>query len=270
MRILCLIVLLCAAGCEAVFGPEPSATPTAAFPEVLPSPSPDIRFPTEIPDDVPVGDGVTLPQIAGLPANAAVSTEIALPTLARPNLISIPLRDGRVIDAEVYNGRAGALGVLLLGASFEAWGGLPVSLREAGYTVLTVGEAVEAAVLAEVFEVLAVQPDVSAGRLVVIGVGAGANAGLIGCATESRCVGAVVVSPADAPALTDAARAMGPRPMVLAVDVEDGASLATAEAVRQAAQAAELLPYEGAGRGVQLFANRPDFGQIVLAWLAAR
>lgn len=260
-------------GCDVVFGPEPSPTPTSEYPDVPPSPTPDIRFPTVYYNgEVPIGDGITLPELAGLPADSGVATEIALPRIERPLLITVTLRDGHSLNAEAYVGRAGMAGIALVGATFEAWGGLPVILRDAGYTVLTVeGQlGIDAAELSAVFDTLAVQPDVDASRLFVIGVEDGANVALVGCATQSRCVGAVLITPAELPSLTDAARSMGPRPILLAVSREDSASVQAADVVRQTAQNAVLQVFDEAGRGTQILNTRPDFVRLLREWLAAR
>lgn len=259
-------------GCDVIFGPEPSPTPTPEYPDVLPSPTPDIRFPTPYSGEVPMGDGITLPELAGLPADSGVATEIALPRIERPLLITVTLRDGRSLNAEAYTGRAGMAGVALVGATFEAWGGLPVTLRDAGYTVLTVeGQlGADAAGLSAVFDTLAVQPDVDASRLFVVGVEEAANVALVGCAAQSRCVGAVLITPAELPSLTDAARSMGPRRILLAVSREDSASVRAADVVRQTAQNAVLQAFDEAGRGTQLLSTRPDFVRFLREWLAAR
>jgi predicted esterase len=267
--IVVMVLLLVLTGCDVVFGPEPTATPTPAFPELLPSPSPDIRFPTEISGDIPMGDGVTIPQAAGLPADSGVATQAALPQIDLPDLITVTLRDGRTLNAEAYTGRTGRAGVLLVGTTFEGWGGLPVTLRDLGYTVLTVqgGVSLDALYLSAMLDTLSVQPEVDASRLFVIGVEEGANMALTGCASESRCVGAVVISPVTSETLVSAARAMGPRPILLAASREDGESLTVADAARQAARNAVLQPFEGAGRGTQILSNRPDFVRLIGEWL---
>lgn len=262
----CLVLLT---GCDVVFGPEPSATPTPEYPEVLPSPSPDIRFPTEISGEIPMGDGITIPQAAGLPADSPVSTQIALPDLQLPDLITVSLRDGNTLNAEVYAGRAGSAGILLVGTTFEGWGGLPVSLRDLGYTVLTVqgGVTFDAANILPMFDTLSVQPNVDAARLYIIGVEDGANMALSGCEVESRCVGVVIISPTPAESLLASARGMGPRPILIAASREDAASFAAAEAAGQAAQNAVFQAFEGAGRGTQIIINRPDFVRLIGEWL---
>jgi len=264
-----LLSLLILSGCEAVFGPEPSATPTPLYPDLQPSPTPDIRFPTEISSDIPMGDGVTIPSVAGLPAESGVATEIALPDIVRPKLITVTLRSGGTLNAEAYAGRTGAPGILLVGASFEGWGGAPVTLRDFGYTVLTVqgGVSLDAINLSAMLDTLAVQPDIDPSRLFVMGVEEGATMALVGCAADSRCIGAVVISPVSQNTLTAAARAMGPRPILFAASGEDGDSLTVAEAAHQAAQNAVLQPFEDAGRGADILRVRPDFARLLGDWL---
>ncbi|GEM_PF-2152345 len=268
--VLALLCLLSLAACEAVFGPEPTLTPTPLYPELRPSPSPDIRYPTEISGDIPMGDGITIPVVAGLPAQSGVATEIALPEISLPSLITVTLRDGSFLNAEVYAGQTGRPGILLVGSTFEDWGGVPVTLRDLGYTVLTVqgGVSLNALNLSAMLDMLSVQPNLDPTRLLVMGVEDGATMALVGCASDSRCIGAVVISPVSQETLTAAARAMGPRPALFAASSEDGDSLAVAEAARQAAQNALLQPFERAGRGAQILSTRPDFVRLLGDWLA--
>ena len=59
-----------------------------------------------------------------------------------------------------------------------------------------------------------------------------------------------------------------PRPILLAASQEDSASLRAADQVRQAATGSALFqPFEAAGRGVQLLANRPDLVTLIIEFL---
>src|SRR5690606_12905391 len=91
------------------------------------------------------------------------------------------------------------------------------------------------------FDVMAVQPGIDPARMLTIGAGIGADTALIGCASDSRCLGAVLLSPQNAADLEAAMLDYNPRPVLLTASQEDSASLRAAERVRQTATGSALL-----------------------------
>jgi hypothetical protein len=259
--------------CDIAFGPPPTETPTPAHAELAASPTFDIRPPTDLPNDVPLGvDGMNNPTAAAVAAHSDLSSN--MPTLdasRRPVLITLPLPSGVQLDGELWTGAASAPAILLLGGTFESWGGYPATLRDSGYSVVTIqgdtgGDP--AANLKAMFDVMALQPGIDPARMLAIGAGLGADAALIGCASDSRCLGAVLLSPQNAANLEAAMIDYNPRPVLLTASQEDSASLRAAERVRQSATGSALLqPFEGAGHGVQILFNRPDMIDLIRDFL---
>jgi pimeloyl-ACP methyl ester carboxylesterase len=104
--------------------------------------------------------------------------------------------------------------------------------------------------------------------MLAIGAGLGADTALIGCASDSRCLGAVLLSPQNAADLEAAMTGYNPRPVLLTASQEDSASLRAAQRVRQSATGSAVLqPFEGAGHGVQILFNRPDMIDLIRDFL---
>lgn len=259
--------------CDIAFGPEPTPTPTAAFGELAPSPTFDIHPPTDLPVGVPLNmEGLNNPTAAAMAAQAAFLPEMATPDLTvRPVLITIPLPSGVQLNGELWLPGGSAPAVLLLGSTFEGWGGFPAILRDAGYAVISIEGDLQGDTISNIraiFDAVAVQPGVDPARLIVIGAQNGADSGLQGCSADSRCLGTVLLSPQNAAVLEAVMPAYNPRPILVTASQEDSASLRAAERIRLAATGSAILqPFEGAGRGVQILANRPDMIALVITFL---
>jgi hypothetical protein len=272
-QVLAVMIVLALAGCDVAFGPPPTATPSPAYAPLAPSPTFDIRPPTELPNDVPL-------DIEGM-NNATAASQAAqsqllpgMPTddpARRPVLISIPLASGAQLNGELWLSPASAPGILLLGGTFESWGGFPAVLRDLGYAIVTVEgdlSANPAVDVRAIFDVMAIQPGIEPARLLVVGAQHGADSGFVGCAADARCLGAVLLSPQVAATLESAMADYNPRPVFLTASQEDSASLRTAERVRQTVTGSALLqPFEGAGRGTQIIHNRPDIVALIAQFL---
>ncbi|MBK9123223.1 MAG: hypothetical protein IPM16_08895 [Chloroflexi bacterium] len=265
--------MLAAAGCDVAFGPEPTATPTPAFPELAPSPTIDIHPPTEIADDgALILEGVTNPTAAALPADSAFLPAMPTPDLSnRPILIETMLPSGTRVDGEVWLPGGRAPGVVLFGATFEQWAGFPSQLRQAGYSVVVFqwSRSITPDDFTMLLNSAALQPGVDPARLILIGAEAGADSALAACAADGRCLGSVLLSPQgsdDPQAVMDA---YNPRPILLTASEVDSASLRTANTLRQLATGSALLqPFEDAGRGTQILFNRPDMVTLIVDYLA--
>ncbi|KXK48929.1 MAG: hypothetical protein AELANPGJ_01527 [Anaerolineae bacterium] len=270
---LIMILMLAAAGCDVAFGPEPTATPTSAFPDLAPSPTIDIHPPTEIADDGPLFlEGVTNPTAAALPADSAFLPSMPTPDLSnRPILIETVLSSGVSVNGEVWLPGGRAPGVVLFGATFEQWAGFPSQLRQAGYSVVVFqwSRSITADDIAALVNAAALQPGVDPARVILIGAEAGADFALVACAGDSRCLGSVLLSPQSAENADAVMQAYNPRPILLAASEVDSASLRTANTLRQLATGSALLqPFDDAGRGTQILFNRPDMVTLILEFLA--
>lgn len=275
MRRFCvfLFAVFILSACDVVFGPPPTETPTPDHIELVASPTFDIQPPTDLPNGVPLGfEGMNNATAAAVAALSDLSSGGAtLDGSLRPVLITLPLSSGVQLDGELWTGSSTAPGILLLGGTFETWGGFPATLRDAGYSVISVegelsGDPADST--KAIFDIMALQPGIDPARMLTIGAGLGADTALIGCASDSRCLGAVLLSPQDAASLEAAMTSYNPRPVLLTASQEDSASLRAAERVRQSATGSALLqPFEGAGHGVQILFNRPDMINLIRDFL---
>lgn len=265
-RMLLYLMLIVLSGCDIAFGPEPTATPTPNFAPLVASPTFDIHPPTELPPGVYTGmEGVNNATAAAVAALSPISP--AQPTVdpaERPILITVPLPSGEQLNGELWIASTISPGVLLVGGTFESWSGFPATLRQMGYTTVTVEGGTTAPGVRAMLDVLSAQPGVNGSQLLIIGVELGADAGFLGCALDSRCLASVLLSPQVGADLEAAMADYNPRPVLLAASQEDSASLRAAERVRQAATGPALLQsFEGAGRGTQILLNRPDVVTLI-------
>jgi pimeloyl-ACP methyl ester carboxylesterase len=114
-------------------------------------------------------------------------------------------------------------------------------------------------------------PNLDQNRLYVLGVGAGANLALTGCANTNLCQAAVLISPLPAlngAALESALPAYGGRPLLLAYGSADAQSAAAAAALETNFRGVRRsLPYESAARGMILLDSEPNLSEIIARWL---
>lgn len=250
-------------------GSIPTPTPTL---DLLPSPTIDIHPPT--PDPLG-GQGANNPTAAALPADSELIPGVALPPENRPALLTITAPDGTIFNGELYapSGDTSTTipGVLILATRLEEWEGFPSRLRDAGFAALLV--KVRAPMLSGDFralmDALSIQPEVNPAAIGVVGAVTTADAALIGCANDARCVTAVLLTPQQETPLVEAMRVgFNPRSILLSASQTDVGSLAVAEAVRRAATGeAVLQPFEGEWRGTQILTLRPDMNTFIIDWL---
>lgn len=271
-----LIFCLTLSGCDVIFGPPPTETPTPSYIDLPPSPTFDIQPPTNLPDgDVLIGmEGMNNATAAALSAETAYVPGMATADASRrPVLIMIPLPSNAQLNAELWLTGVTAPAVILVGSTFEDWGGFPAQLRDGGYAVVTVEGGLEGdyqANLQAVFNAVAVQPGLDPARMIIVGVQGGADAGFVACAYESRCLGAILISPQAASNMESAASNYNPRSILLAASQEESASLRAADRIRQLMTGPVILqPFEGAGSGIQILYNRPDMATLILEFLAS-
>src|SRR5690606_20648233 len=133
MRRFCvfLFTVFILSACDVVFGPPPTETPTPDHIELVASPTFDIQPPTDLPNGVPLGfEGMNNATAAAVAALSDLSSGGAtLDGSLRPVLITLPLSSGVQLDGELWTGSSTAPGILLLGGTFETWGGFPATLR---------------------------------------------------------------------------------------------------------------------------------------------
>lgn len=271
---LCALVLL--AACEVVDPFTP--TPTREFTAPTLEPTADhfgFGPPTELPADWEEGIGQNDPTAAALP-RGAVLPPMVIGTPEAGGIrqaVDVTAEDGTLLVGDLYQmpGEADGPrqpGVLLLATDRAAWGGFPLQLYQAGYTVLVMqiregGGVADVRVMLEALASGIADPS----RIAVIGASQGADLALRGCAVVPTCGTAVLLSPLDTATLNSLA-VFNPRPLMAAASVEDEESYAVAQALHDSATGEKLLqPLENAGRGAAILTNRPDVGQLIITWL---
>jgi pimeloyl-ACP methyl ester carboxylesterase len=285
-----LIVALLLGACdpELMFTPVP---PTETIFILPPSPTIDPRPPTlpdsEADDRLATQVAAFLPRVPTLLPN----TGVTVTPLPPPTEVFIGLQfvmpDGALLESLLYSApRRPAPTVLLLhdtDGNKEIWRNLARTWQIGGLNVVALdlrGYGMSGGVrdwarvpqdVVTVLERLRGLPNLDPNRLYVLGVGAGANAALSGCAATSLCRAAVLISPL--PALADASLesvlpAYGARPLLFAYGREDSSSVAAAAALEANFRGERrILPYEGAARGIILLEREPNLVEIIARWL---
>ncbi|MBZ0302817.1 MAG: hypothetical protein K8J31_23940, partial [Anaerolineae bacterium] len=96
----------------------------------------------------------------------------------------------------------------------------------------------------------------------------GADQVLQGCAVIAACDTAVLLSPLDSADLNAVLAQFNPRPLMVVASQEDVDSFALASALDAAATGDKLFqPFDRAGHGTALLANRSDLGPLIIEWL---
>ena len=214
-----------------------------------------------------------------------------------PTPTSPPSTDFRIVTLEAYDEltlvaayypppASPAPAVLLLhalGGQKEDWAPFATQLQQAGYAVMALdlrghgasgGEADWSLALDDVARSLAVllaQPEVDQGRAAVMGENIGANLALVAGAYDPAVQAVVLLSAglSDQGIRTEEAIvAYGERPVLIAAGRDDDYGFTAAQQLAELAQGSDTLTlFPGGSRGVDLLAEHPDLGNLVLAWL---
>jgi hypothetical protein len=267
--ILISLLLLLAACAE----PMPTITPTPGLSGPTLEASP-IVIPRAERDEpaIPVYEGLNNPTAAALAPGAAMPPLVVTggPLSGSRQSVELTATDGTPLLGDFYaNTTVLAPGLLLLAPERSSWGNFPQRLYDAGYTVLVMDMRTAAA--PDDFQVM-LQTLINGGadpaRVGVIGAGAGADIALVGCAGDLICDAIGVLSPSNDPALVQAMPQINPRPLFLTASQEDVESFETLSAIQAAATGEVLLqPFQQAGSGTAILQNRPDLGDLIIAWL---
>ena len=263
-----VIALLLAAGCAAEI-PTPTPTRALSGPTTAPTVNPFSGPPTEPPPDEVFGPGQNDPTAAALPNQAALPPLAIGPGDGLEQTVELSAPDGTLLmGALLAHDEARMPGLLLLGPDRLSWGDFPDRLYASGFTVLVMQPRPDTALT----DIPAILEALSSGiadpaRIGVIGAGSGADATLRGCAAAPVCAAAALLSPLD-PGLPTILFQYNPRPLFLAASIEDEQSYAIAQELEANATGDKFLqPLENAGQGTAILQNRPDVGDLLIAWL---
>ncbi|MCP4428637.1 MAG: alpha/beta fold hydrolase, partial [Chloroflexi bacterium] len=253
------------------------------------APPPATAVPTEIPtaEPEPAEEAETAPEPTIAPPTMAPETAVLQPTAEN---VTIEAADGLTIYA-AYDGPGGMApfpGVILLhmnGSKRQVWQeiGFVQKLVANGYAVLAVdmrghGETggVKDWVQAEddmlrVWAYFAGREEVDGERTAVIGASIGSSMALVTGANETAVKTVALLSPGlnyfdiDTPA---ALAGYGERPLFIAASEADAYSADSAQTLaEQALGEAELVIYDGAEHGTDMFPVQPDLADLLLAWI---
>ncbi len=276
-RLKCVVWLLAVvwlSGCTGVIELIPTQTPTPDVLPLAPSPTVDIHPPTPVGQDgfESVGgvDGVNNATAAALPnfADLLPNTPVFDPEKAQ--VISVPGAEGSALPAEFFAADGTPLGlVLLLGLPADDWAAFPTLLRDVGFSTLSVELRPPAldgdfSAMIDTLRGLAL----SEAPLIAVGSGTAADLAFTGCAAESRCAAAGLLSPQQALPLLAAAPAYGARPLLLMVSLTDSTAFGAVEALRGAVTGQVLVqPFDDSGSGAEMLIRRPDARDLIVAWL---
>ncbi len=276
-RLAPLLIALLLAACDSLLPPSPTPTVGRVISGVTIEPSATFfpRQPTYVPFDEYLA-GQNDPTAAALPAGGALPPLVVGSTLQTEgtpapskHTIQITAMDGAQLPGDFYVTPGERLpGVLLLAPDRTAWGDFPAALNAAGFAVLSM-DLREGALLDFTVMLQALNSgDADPANLAVIGANAGADVALLGCAGDMLCDAAVLLSPSGDPALVNAMPAYNPRPILLAASEDDAAAFAAITAIQTAASGSvQFQPFTNAGSGAVMLVNRPDFADLLIAWL---
>jgi hypothetical protein len=247
----------------------PTLTPTHAItgPTIAPSPQPFLGPPTEGPPPQE-GIGFSDPTAAAQPNQGALPPRALDAAGSAGQPIDLPALDGTLLTGTLYQtGTERQPGVLLLANS--DWGDFPAQLSAAGFTVLVMGlrEGGDETDVEAMIEAL-ISGAADPAHIAVVGASDGADMALRGCAIIPACDTVVLLSPLDERTLLSVLPLYNPRPMMIVASEEDADSFDTAQALDAAATGDNLFqPFVEAGHGTAILSNRPDLGQLIIAWL---
>ena len=242
------------------------------------------------------------PVVTPTPSLAPASpTPTGLPTITETPQPETPqpphIEDGIIVKAADGLGVVGTFytpagtgspwpGVILLhmlGSDRTAWDGFARTLTAAGYAAFAVdmrghGETGGARDfkqatddLQRVWSYFTARREVDAKRTAVVGASIGANMALITGALQPAIKTVVLLSPGldyRGVTTTGVIAEYGDRPVLIVASMED---IYPADSSRQLQQLAkgesQLVMYEGAGHGTNMFGPEPQLADLIIAWL---
>lgn len=289
VKIVVLVILLAwvgAAGLSACSSIDSTSIQVAA------NPSPDTSGVQAYPSPLPLGGS----PVAIYPApevSKLASAEPAVGTACQEGMqieeVGVPAADGLVIRGDLYlpsTGGEPAPGVILLHMSYSsrrAWLDFPRTLVGECYAVLAVdlrghGETggehdwVKARDdLQRVVDYLANRPETQSEKIALVGASIGANLSLTTAAANPALPAVVLLSPGldyFRISTLDALDLYGERPLLIFVSEEDTYAAESSQKLDSFALGEhELVLFQGAGHGTDMFAHEPELPRQIMDWL---
>ena len=299
LSLLGMLLVACGSGGEtAVTVTQPAATQITEATSVPPTqlPEPELKaVPTEA--EIATAESAAEPEMDSDGEDAP--EDVAAEPISTPDEpiaaewveedVVFVAADEQEVYATFYGSRSeqGQPGVILLhmlGGNRKVWerNEFAALLADNGYAVLTVDmrghgdtrgvqdwEAV-ASDLQQIWTEFVGWDEVDEARTAVVGGSIGSSMALIMADNQPTISTVVLLSPGieylgvpiDQHILT-----YGQRPMLIAASEEDTYSADSSRTLQRVAQEAELILYEGAGHGVQMFGAEPTLATSILEWL---
>ena len=261
-----LVVCLALAGCQLSMGATPATLPATQAPRFTPTATVYIASSDELYRGDTRAIGETNSSLASFPAGAILPPAYSGES---ERAVSVLLAAGESIRGELY-ATAGPrrAGLLLLGRGNEAWGAFPLTLSQAGFValVLQTNAKTQARQVETMLLSLIAHPSVDAGRVAVVGVGAGAELALLGCAANTLCDVLALLGPPAQASMLNVLPSYGARPLWLAASQDDGAALQQAKALAETAQGQTRFVQVRAGQGASMLEHR-DLADDLINWL---
>jgi hypothetical protein len=271
LALVSLLLMALLAACE-----DASVTPvqgyTLSAPTLAPSPIVDVLALTPDSQSTLVV-GQNAPTYAALPSGGELPL---LPVgTPNPNAASVPIQvtgaDGALLNGDLYthiNDDTRYPAALLINAERAAWGGFPLALRDAGFTVLSMDMRAAMpvddllAMIAAFGQVNTMDPS----RIVILGAEASGSAALTACAAGVPCDALALISPASSP---PGAALQYSRPLLLAAAPSDASYAVVQQIQADSRSPMTVLDATGGGRGAALLANDAALAAQVIGWAQA-
>lgn len=202
---------------------------------------------------------------------------------------TVEMEDGLQISGDLYMPGSdqplpGVVMLHMLGTDRTVWGNFPEELAKACYAVLNIdlrghgqtGGEVDWTLaqqdIQQVLQALGGMEGVASDNLAVLGASVGANLALNGGADVPEVRTVVLLSPGlDYAGVTtlDAMERYGERPVLIAASADDTYAADSSRSLADAALGEfDLIVYDGAAHGTDMFASQPSLQQTILDWLA--
>jgi pimeloyl-ACP methyl ester carboxylesterase len=195
--------------------------------------------------------------------------------------------EGLAIEGTFYPGSGAGPrpGVLLLhmnGGNRGAWDSFAGQLADSGYAALAIDMRGHGATggrrdwdlaaedLSRVWAAMGEREDVDASRTAIIGASIGANMALVTAVGEPKINTVVLLSPGrDYFGVTTEDRIVdyGQRPALIVASEEDTEAAVSSRALHELASDGELIMYDGAGHGTNMFGPQPELADELIGWL---
>jgi len=281
MKICVFLLLLCmsAAACDSLAPVPPTLTPVRQLSAPTLAPSPTVAFvpPTNVPENMP-DRGQSNPEAASLPFESELPP-LVLSDDGGVKSVQIVLPDSTTLVGTIYENPPSNLeesnvelrlpAVMLVSVAETTWGSLPFSLRDSGLTVIEIAFEPTSSTgdFSLAMRAFSETASVNPGAMGVVGLGAGADFALLGCAVELLCDTAVIINPVSATTLANVMLDYGSRPLMTITTAGDTQLQETALLLQDAALGAFVANIViGSPQNADFFSADGEAVGLIVEW----